>query len=388
MTLPPSTGYGSCASLHQHRRTHCTPSRSTSNGRTRPRARSGRRPVAVFSHQEGREHFDRPLVEGPVVDHHLHGGTGEPPDPLSRRGGADDDVHAPHEATEGSPLGGTDPDEGDVRQAGVGDRVLQVVGRLDRGGGHAHPRPRRELGQAVERLEMRLGEQRDHRNSLALQELLHLREMTKARDRNPPATGLLLPPCDRRELGEEHLVDADRQVGLELPGKKVELRRTALHQEDLDGPANGGGPDPGQAQNAHRQVVGGHPEGRGPDHRILQEALAEMRGGAGGRGGGGGAGATNTPFPRRASTYPLCFRSSITRATVFGLTPRKPASSRMLGNAWSLGTPPASMTWRSCSVSCRRIGIGLWPSILRFIAILILYGYSSTLGQFNQGVLF
>jgi len=44
-----------------------------------------------------------------------------------------------------------------------------------------------------------------------------------------------------------------------------------------------------------------------------------MRGGARGR-----AGVTNMPLPRRASTYPLCLRSSTTRATVFVLMPRKP----------------------------------------------------------------
>ena len=129
---------------------------------------------------------------------------------------------------------------------------------------------------------MRLGEQRDHRHALALEEALDLREMTEARNRRPPATGLLLTPSDRRQLGEEHLVDVDRQVGLELPGKEVELRRAALHQEDLDGLANGDGADPGQAQNTHRQVVDGHPEGRRPDHRIAQEALAEVRDGTGG----------------------------------------------------------------------------------------------------------
>ena len=72
-------------------------------------------------------------------------------------------------------------------------------------------------------------------------------------------------------------------MGLELAGKEIELRRAALDQQDLGGPANGGGPEPGQAQDAHRQVVGRHPEGRGPDHRILQEGLAQVRGGAGGR---------------------------------------------------------------------------------------------------------
>src|SRR5881397_1515206 len=135
----------------------------------------------------------------------------------------------------------------------------------------------------MERLEMRLGEQRDHGNPLALEKVLHLREMRKARDRRPPATGLLRTPRDRRQLGEENLLDVDGQVGLELSGKEVELRRATLHEEDFDGPADSGWPDPGQAQHAHGQVVGGHPEGRGADHRVLQEGLAEVRGRAGGR---------------------------------------------------------------------------------------------------------
>src|SRR2546425_5381298 len=112
MVLPPSSGYRSPASLRRHRRTRPTPLRSTSNGRTRPRqlrGRSGRRPVAVFSHQEGRQHFDRPLVEGPVVDHDVDGGTREPPNALGRRGGADDDGHSPHEPTQYGPLGGGGP---------------------------------------------------------------------------------------------------------------------------------------------------------------------------------------------------------------------------------------------------------------------------------------
>ena len=88
--------------------------------------------------------------------------------------------------------------------------MLQIVGRLDGGRGDADPCPRRELGQAVEGLEMRLGEQRDHWNPLALQQALHLREMTKARDCRSPAAGLLRAPRDRHQLGEEHFVDADR----------------------------------------------------------------------------------------------------------------------------------------------------------------------------------
>ena len=58
--------------------------------------------------------------------------------------------------------------------------------------------------------------------------------------------------------------------------------------------------------------------------------------------------------------------------------PRKPASSRMLGSASSRGTPPPSMTCFSCSVSCQRIGIGLWASTRRRIGILILYDDTST----------
>src|SRR5882724_432304 len=286
MTSPPSSSYGGLASLPKHRRARCTLSRSISTGPARPqrpRRRSGCRPIAVLLHQKGREHFDRPLVEGPIVDHHLYGGTRETPDPFGRRGGADDNVRSPHQATQRGPLGGADPYERDVRQVGVRDRVLQVVGRLDGGGGDAHPCSRRELGQTVEGLEMRLGEQRDHGNPLTLQKALHLREMTEARDRCPPPTGLLRAPCDRRQLGEEHFLDTDRQVGLELPGKEIELRRAALDQKDLDGPADRGRPDSGQAQNAHRQVVGRHPESRGPYHRILQEGLAEVRGGPGWR---------------------------------------------------------------------------------------------------------
>src|SRR6059036_1690950 len=288
MTLPPSSGYGSAASLPPHRCTRGAPSPFAPVGWTRAQAplaggRSSRRPVAVLPHQESREHSDCPLIQGPVVDHHLHGGAREPPDPLGRRGGADDDVDSPNQTTEGGPLGGASPDQRDVWQAGVRDRVLQIVGRLGGGGGHAYPRPRRELGQTVEGLEMRLGEERDHRNPMTAQEPLHLREMAEARDRRPPTTGRPLAPHGRRQLAEEHLVDADRKVSLELPGKEVELRRAALHEENLDGPLDGGGPDPGQAQNAHRQVVGGHPEGGRPDHRLLEEALAEVRDGADGR---------------------------------------------------------------------------------------------------------
>src|SRR2546422_6056599 len=145
MTLPPSSGYGSPASLHWHRLTRDASSPLAPVGWTRAhaplaRGRSGRRPVAVLPHEEGREHFDRPRVEGPVVDHHLHGGAREPADPLGRRGGGHDDVHSSHQTTQGRPLGGASPDQHHVGPAGGGDRGLQVVGPLHRGGGDAPPR--------------------------------------------------------------------------------------------------------------------------------------------------------------------------------------------------------------------------------------------------------
>src|SRR5258705_10711106 len=109
MTRPPSSGYSSLASSLRHRRTRHAPSRLRLSGWTGaqpPAGRRSRRPVVVvLSHQKGREHFDRPLVEGPVIDHHLYGGTREAPHPLGRRGGADDDVCAPHQATKGGPFG-------------------------------------------------------------------------------------------------------------------------------------------------------------------------------------------------------------------------------------------------------------------------------------------
>lgn len=90
-----------------------------------------------------------------------------------------------------------------------------------------------------------------------------------------------------------------RLVGLKFPGKVVELLLAALHQEDLGVCLGNSGMDPGQAQDAHRYVVGGHPHDRGPDHHFLEEGLAEGRGGEG-----------------RTCTYPARFRSSMARATV------------------------------------------------------------------------
>ena len=253
------------------------------------------------------------------------------------------------------PVGGAGLDPRDVRQGRVDDRVLQVVGGLALGGDHAHPRPRRELGQAVEGFQMHLGEERDDRNPQAAQPALHLREMAKAGDRGGPVIGRRLPSDGGRQLLEEHLVHADREVRLELPPKEVQLRRTALDEEHRDGPP--GGRPTRRRPRSRRPPPRRRGSSRGPPRGSPRPS--ERPRGESGTGGRDRTGVTNTPFPRRASTCPLRLRSSIARATVFGLMPRKPASSRMLGNAWSRGTPPPSMTCFSCSVNCQRIGIGL-----------------------------
>src|SRR3972149_3635735 len=77
-----------------------------------------------------------------------------------------------------------------------------------------------------------------------------------------------------------------REGSLKSPGKEVELWLAALHQEDREGPRGHGGPDPGRPQDAHRHVVGGHPQGGGPDRPPPEGRPA----GGGGGGGGGGAG--------------------------------------------------------------------------------------------------
>ena len=156
--------------------------------------------------------------------------------------------------------------------------MLQAVGGLDGGGDHAHPRPRRQLGQAVEGLQVRLGEERDHRDAPAVQPPLHLREMREAGDRGRPLPRRRRPARDRRQVAEQHLVHADRKLRRELPAEEVELRRAALDEEHRDGPADGGEPRPGHAEDAQRHVVGGHPEGRRADHRILQKGRAPGRG--------------------------------------------------------------------------------------------------------------
>jgi len=143
--------------------------RFTSRGRPRVHAASGRSGPSACSPfsctRRGREHFNRPLVEGPVVDHHLHGGTRQPPNAL---GPAVEQTTTSTRRTSDPArlLRGADPDERDVRAGRRSRSSAPGCGPSRRSSRPRHARPRRELGQAVEGLEMRLGEQRDHRNPL------------------------------------------------------------------------------------------------------------------------------------------------------------------------------------------------------------------------------
>src|SRR5437870_13216101 len=120
MTRPPSSlRYDAPASLPPHRCTRSASSPFAPAGRTRAQAPlagggSRRRPVAVLPHQEGGEHLDRSPVQGAVVDHHLHGGARERPDPPCGCGGAHDDVHSSQPTTQPRPLRGTRPHRHDV----------------------------------------------------------------------------------------------------------------------------------------------------------------------------------------------------------------------------------------------------------------------------------
>ena len=119
MTSPPSSGYERTRvtspapsrvlhllSIYVYR-TGQTSAASAPERLSADRRSADRRVVAP----EGPRAFRSPAGQGPVVDHHLDGGTRETPDPFGRRGGADDDVRSPHQATQRGPLGGTDPDE-------------------------------------------------------------------------------------------------------------------------------------------------------------------------------------------------------------------------------------------------------------------------------------
>src|SRR4029453_10431103 len=55
-------------------------------------------------------HLDCPRIECPVVDEHLHGRAGQLPHSVRGGGGADHDVHSPHQAPQtGPPPGPPNP---------------------------------------------------------------------------------------------------------------------------------------------------------------------------------------------------------------------------------------------------------------------------------------
>ena len=127
---------------------------------------------------------------------------------------------------------------------------------------YAHPRAARQLSQTLQRLEMRLRQEREHGDPQALQAALHLRKMTEAGHRRGPATRSGLPPYGGRQILEEHLGHPDRQLRLELPREEVELRHAALYEQHLGGPPERGDPEAGQAHDAHGHVVGRQAERR------------------------------------------------------------------------------------------------------------------------------
>src|SRR5438445_693456 len=81
----------------------------------------------------------------------------------------------------------------------------------------------------------------------AAEQGLRLPELAKASDRGALTTVVLLAG-ERRQVADGHLVDANREVGFELAGKDVEVRRAAFHEQDLDGLLDGGRPNAGHGQ--------------------------------------------------------------------------------------------------------------------------------------------
>ena len=152
------------------------------------------------------------------------------------------------------------------------------VRRLHGRGDHAHPRAARQLSQTLQRLEMRLRQEREHGDPQTLQAALDLRKMAEAGHRRGPVARSSLPPHGGRQVLEQHLGHTDRQLSLELACEEIELRRAALDEEHFGGRPESGDPEAGQAQDARRHLVGRQAERRRADHRVLQETLAVGQG--------------------------------------------------------------------------------------------------------------
>ena len=180
----------------------------------------------------------------------------------------------------------------DVRQAGIGDGVLQAVSRLHCRGDHAHPRRRRQLGQALQRLEMRLRQERDAPGSPGPPGAARPPEDGRSWSPPPPIARSLLTPHGGRQLLEEHLVHADRQLGLELAAKKSSSGGLHSTRRTSAAPRTAAGPTPATLRTPTATSSGVIPRAAARITMSCRKALATVRGRAGRR-----AGATNTPFP-------------------------------------------------------------------------------------------
>jgi len=138
----------------------------------------------------------------------------------------------------------------------------------------------------------------------------------------------LLLPRDRRQLAEEHLIDANREVGFELPGKEVELRRAAFHEEDLHGPWTAAGRTLATLSTATARSSAVIPRAAARITVSCRKAVAEVRGGADGR----RRGHEHALPPPSLHVSALLQILDDARDRV-RIDARKPASSRMLGRA-------------------------------------------------------
>ena len=226
------------------------------------------------------------------------------------------------------------------------------MGGLALGGDHADPRPRRELGQAVEGFQMHLGEERDHRNPRPSS-----RRSTSGRWPKlvTAAAQRFAAVCRRTVVAKSLRSTLSTRTGRCASSSRPKKSSSGgLHSTRSTATAPGGRqPDAGHAQDPHRHVIGGHLEDRRADHRVLQKGLAASRERWRARGGHEHA----FPAPRLHVPAPLEILDRARHRV--RIDAEEAGQLRMLGNAWSRGTPPPSMTCFSCSVNCQRIGIGL-----------------------------
>ena len=351
MPRPPSLAYGSATWRRSPSRVLRGPppcARAGCHGaRAGPAGARGRpSAIAAASHQDGGEHSPPPALVGP--------GRGRRPSPEERNRRARARARRPTWSRRRRPLGApggparplppdSGTDQGDVGQAGVGERVLQVVRVLERGGGHPHPGARRELGQPVERLQM--GSREDPLGGAPF-----------ASGRWPKLVTAAPPPArfgahDLRQVAEQYLVDTDREMDLSSSWAKNSSSAGYIPRggrRPLLCTATGRIPSSFRTPTATSSAV---IRGAAAWITVSLNLSAERGRRAGGRRRGH---EHALPAPRLHVPAPLQILDDA--GDRVGLMPRNPASSRMLGSACSWGTPPPSITCLSCSVSCRRMG--------------------------------